>query len=170
MLIKLYWVLDRLKENLKVLQTETYLTASFYPSTQFWNLSFPRQWRTCCPLNPDSIHRLFSPAPLAPSCTWFLSFASVSFAPCLCLLFLLESWSWWDLWTDVPLSVCLLLAENLQKKTHSRCSSASAAATHTYDNKRIYHKMLYIFLIELQLQINEFPNILWHHDKKETSL
>lgn len=48
---------------------KTHLTASFYPSTQFWNLSFPRQWRTCCPLNPDSIHRLFSPAPLSPYCT-----------------------------------------------------------------------------------------------------
>lgn len=40
-----------------------YLMASFCPSTQFWNLSFPRQMRMCCPLNPGSIHRLSSHTP-----------------------------------------------------------------------------------------------------------
>lgn len=113
----------------------TYLTASFYPSTQFWNLSFPRQWRTCCPLNPDSIHRLFSPAPLSLSCTRSLSFsASVSFYLSHLYSFSLESWCWWRLWlwTVVPLSVCPLLTGSLNQRTHGH----SFAATHETKQKK----------------------------------
>ncbi len=87
--MKSYWQ-GLEKTDTKPLEVKSYLTASFYPSTQFWNLSFPRQWRTCCPLNPDSIHRLFSPAPLSPSCTRFLSFASFSCS--LSLSFGLSRW------------------------------------------------------------------------------
>lgn len=83
---------DKWQIRKKKQKSETHLTASFYPSTQFWNLSFPRRWRTCCPLNPDSIHRLFSPAP--PSLSFVRSFAlfaaSLSFPLVRCVA--LESW------------------------------------------------------------------------------
>lgn len=71
-------ILTRFLEMWTDTLTDTYLTASFYPSTQFWKLSFPRLWRICCPLNPDSIHRLFSPCSALPFLLW------CSFS-CLCL-------------------------------------------------------------------------------------
>lgn len=92
--------------------------ASFYPSTQFWNLSFPRQWRTCCPLNPDSIHRLFSPAPFSLSCS---SISSLS------LSVFLSQWKA-GAGGGCGLDGCpalLPLAESLHQRTHGHCSAAA---------------------------------------------